>query len=339
METIAIETDPTLHDGMCHICERGSHDEDDHGEPSKREILQSKVHSPDEEHSISAEESLVSSLSGNTPSPRTFPSIAIQMSTLQASFAEKTAEEMKQIVDWYSFNSKEDLFNKVTQSQAFPDNPLVCLDDDHNGTATSQQQCRHDPKQGDLDCKNTDCSTPKSNEAISSDDDQSTDCLPDLAISPSSVDSPQANKVYTSSLEAQKQHQQVQDLVEATKYMAHVIVEYDHRLSVSDKFTTPIQESAIRRRRQPRAGMLTVQSPQKVKLRQHKRFLVGQNRTRQNWVVAVVVATLLGSVAWYCGSKIHPCNEKELQHGQSTRSIRNIWTTTTDSSDQCRNSS
>ena len=285
-----------LHRGdPCSNCERGMEDENYHGESSQSQNMQNNLHFSDEEYSISAEESLVSSLSANTAPLKTFTSVAIQMSTLQASFAEKNAEEMKQIVDWYASNNKEDLFTKVTQSQSFPDNPLACADDDDHG-ATTSKQCNLDPKQ--LQCKNSGCSTPKSNDSISSGDDQSTDYLPDLAISPSSIESPDG-KVYTSSWEAQKQHEQVQDLVEATKYMAHVIAEYDHRRSASDNFTTR-HETGIRRRR-PRN--LTVESPQKVGVRQYKTFLDRQKRAHQNGVVIVLLAILLGSLALYCGVK------------------------------------
>jgi hypothetical protein len=245
-------------------------------------------------------------------SPRKKESMAIQMASLQASFAEKTAEEMKQIVNWYNStssstntttntnntngNEQEDRFIKVPQSRSLPDNPLACLDDDDeddekNKDGDDDPMNRH---QKDLDEDRTPQRTNRKKINSGDDDDDSSferraeirpvqttpkysgtgssnkkedgssmvDDLPALTTSPTMAESPMSippvdkkairsstpHSSNTTSREAQKQHQVVKDLLEATQYMASIVLEYEQSSSASDREVSQLPITRQRRR-------------------------------------------------------------------------------------------
>lgn len=57
-------------------------------------------------------------------------SAAVQVATMQASFAEKTSSEMQEIIGWYEATASEERFTKVDQRDSLPNNAMVYdLDD------------------------------------------------------------------------------------------------------------------------------------------------------------------------------------------------------------------
>jgi hypothetical protein len=75
--------------------------------------------------------SISSALSSSKQSRTRSFSAAVQVSSLQASFAERTSLEMQEIVGWYEITATEERFTKVDQRQCLPNNAMVCdLEDD-----------------------------------------------------------------------------------------------------------------------------------------------------------------------------------------------------------------
>lgn len=65
-------------------------------------------------------------------------SLALQMSQIQANFAEKTANDMEEIVRWYAKHGEKDRFISISQNQSLPHNPLSCVEDDQDGDEASK---------------------------------------------------------------------------------------------------------------------------------------------------------------------------------------------------------
>ncbi len=243
----------------------------------------------EDEHSFSAGESLVSSLSDDETQRHTNTLVAIQMSTLQASFAEKTAEEMQQIVDWYSSIRAADRFTKVIQSQSLPDNPLACIDDDYAGRTSPNRN------NGRLDLLSKDrvCNLSKK---TSREKKISTDYPPDLASSPTSMESLHSTSP-SSSWEAQQQLQEVEHLLQATKCMAVIVLEYEQLSSASDRELHTLGITTTRRRRPRQIKPHAVLEHAGIRSLKHRKQSSTPNCACQLWRVTVVLLGVI--VAWY----------------------------------------
>jgi hypothetical protein len=314
------------------------------------------VHASDDEFSASAlsmEEA--SSMSGILlpDSPRK-ESAAIQMATMQASFAEKTAEEMKQIVDWYSTNNETDRFTKVTQSRSLPDNPLACLDDEEeemNGSRTPQRTNRT-IRRGDAS-ENMDKSagvhTPKTRGVFPGEENNSSstvDGLPDLTTSPTMAESPVSVQLdganttsISSSREAQEQHQVVKDLLEATQYMASIVLEYEQSSSASDREVSKQTGTTTRRRRRPQTSLESAPHPSEMlpdrasfKVKKRKRRLNKKLR-RSLTMIGVGMALFIAWMVLIRGRMLHsstnlPLNTGTPMMGDSSEKDRDIMSAT-----------
>lgn len=173
----------------------------------------------------------------STGDTTTSSSDAIQVANLQASFAEKTAAEMQQIVDWYAENKSKDHRTKVSQNHALKDNPLACLDDSDPEEDARHQQSTTAPKNNTSKrCSSSEEDEPslfpppkikrhymQEQSSVTNGDDAS-EILPSLASTPSAGD-------YLS--EAQQQNDEINQLLEKTKCMADVVHEYYERSSSS----------------------------------------------------------------------------------------------------------
>ena len=245
----------------------------------KGALVLHKMQASDDEWSSSTAE--VSTAVTGTRSPRKTSSsssssstaVAIKMSTLQASFAEKTAEEMKQIVHWYSTNKEEDRFTKVQQSRLYPDNPLACLDDDDDDDDNNEKfqdeltlPCSNQNSSHKSSGSATGASTPLPKSASASCHDNGGG-LPDLASSPTSTNSPQSVPLSSttiiprkrrSSREAEEQYKEVNHLLEATQYMADIVMEYEHSSSASSEWE--LKRVAASKRRPRRRTTTTTPS-------------------------------------------------------------------------------
>jgi hypothetical protein len=176
----------------------------------------------------------------STGDTTTSSSAAIQVANLQASFAEQTAAEMQQIVDWYAENKTKDRRTKVSQSHALKDNPLACLDDSDREEDTKHQQSTTARKNNTSKrCSSTKEDEPslfpppkikrhymqeQSSVILTTDGVDASEILPSLASTPSAGD-------YLS--EAQQQNDEIDHLLEKTKCMADVVHEYYERSSPS----------------------------------------------------------------------------------------------------------
>jgi hypothetical protein len=74
------------------------------------------------------------SMGKSSPSPtKQACSVTINVSKMQASFAERTASEMEEIVSWYKkYDGIERLQKHNQQSLSMPDNAMIVVDDDEN---------------------------------------------------------------------------------------------------------------------------------------------------------------------------------------------------------------
>jgi hypothetical protein len=80
--------------------------------------------------SFSPSPAICESSSTASSSSRANFSAVIKVSSLQASFAEKTASEMEEIVGWYNQYKEANRFTINQQSKTLPNNAMVCDDDD-----------------------------------------------------------------------------------------------------------------------------------------------------------------------------------------------------------------
>jgi hypothetical protein len=143
--------------------------------------------------------------SSSSPSRKSF-SAAVHVSTLQASFAEKTAAEMQEIIGWYSHYNEEDRFTKVDQRQSLPNNAMIV-----------DEESDDDESEGDENIATnnvTDGLTPSTNKKGKSPDGSSN------------------NKTHRA--EQVREHLEASDhLIRITQYMAEVITELEHSSSSS----------------------------------------------------------------------------------------------------------
>ena len=174
---------------------RKSSDVEDTAKADKESVTSTSL-SPSSDRCVST------SSSSSSSSSRANCSAVIKVSSLQASFAEKTASEMQEIIGWYNQYNESDRFTKILQSKTLPDNAMVCDDDDDDD-----------------------------------DDDQSSDLLQQgdsaEALEPSTPKS--ARKGSSSqTMQVLEQSEAVKSILMNTQYMADIILELEQSSSSSD---------------------------------------------------------------------------------------------------------
>ena len=203
-------------------------------------------------------------------------SIALKMAAMQASFAEKTALEMKQIVDWYSEYKEEDRFVKVKQRISLPDNAMACLDEGDDDSQTGDASLIRDEgklsETAEVSRLGQMCPSTRSCSPLFLETDRSThtastseaSIASTMAASPMSLDSPmytflgdftseerEGCEIYNSRKVAAEQNHQIQILLDATKFMEDVVLEYEQSSSSSDADNSPRTSIATRKMPSP----------------------------------------------------------------------------------------
>ncbi|KAG7337107.1 hypothetical protein IV203_031607 [Nitzschia inconspicua] len=154
----------------------------------------------------------------SSPSKMSF-SAAVQVSTLQASFAEKTSCEMQEIIGWYEMTASEERFTKIDQRESLPNNAMVYdLDDDEDDD--EDVGCDDDVADG-VSTQVDEVDSPPS-----SGSDAVTSLLPRI---PKRKDSSLSKNTRSSQI---RQHMEACDhLIRNTQYMAEVIAELENNSS------------------------------------------------------------------------------------------------------------
>lgn len=189
-------------------------------------------------------------------------SAAITVSKLQATFAEKTAADMEQIVNWYNRYGDDERFVKVSQSDSLPDNSIV-YDSLHSHYPAGNNL--NDPNETSDDRNIITESSPS--QSFSSDSSWVTPTsspttsttISDIAggdPSSSSNTPVRSNRIASSSSslspsvcseEVRRQLERVDHLIRVTQYMAEVVVDLEHSSSSSsDKENTVDGTSNLR---------------------------------------------------------------------------------------------
>jgi hypothetical protein len=185
--------------------------------------------------SSNSSESSTAGTASSSPLRKKSFSAALQVSTMQVSFAEKTSSEMKEIVGWYERTASEERFIKVDQRKSLPNNAMVYdLDEDD---------------EEDDDCEDGGCDNAhvKGNAGPSSGNDGISSPLPMM---PRLRDSLHCKPHRTAET---REHLEAADhLIRNTQYMADVIAELEHSSSASCNetmelhlMTTPISQERI----------------------------------------------------------------------------------------------
>jgi hypothetical protein len=260
-------------------------------------------------------------------------SIALKMAAMQASFAEKTAHEMKQIVDWYSENNEEDRFVKVKQSLSLPDNAMACLDEGDDESQTGDASLKHDNGKCD-DGKLSESAdvvrlerpgpTPRSASPLHVETDISThtgstseaSIASTMAASPMSLDSPLATflgdfineelqecETYNSRKVAAEQSHQIQILLNATKFMEDVVLEYEQSSSSSDVDKSPRTTIVTRKISSPSPSRTTTPMSRRTKSIPSQPKRTRKRRIKKSIRVALHVVAILILVA-VCGYSV-----------------------------------
>jgi hypothetical protein len=160
--------------------------------------------------------------SSSPPRKKSF-SAAVQVSTMQASFAEKTSFEMQEIVGWYEKTASEERFIKVDQRKSLPNNAMVYdLDEDED-------------EEEDGDCNNAfneneGNPNPSSGDGIISSS---------LLMTPRRRDS--CHRKSHRAAEIREHLEAADHLIRNTQYMADVIAELEYSSSASSNENMVIQ--------------------------------------------------------------------------------------------------
>ncbi|KAG7348181.1 hypothetical protein IV203_016886 [Nitzschia inconspicua] len=167
--------------------------------------------------SSSSSESSAAGTFLSSPSKMSF-SAAVQVSTLQASFAEKTSSEMQEIIGWYEMTASEERFTKIDQRESLPNNAMVYdLDDDEDD---EDVDCDDDVADG------VGTEVDEVDSRPSSGTDAVTSLLPRI---PKRKDSSLTKITRSSQI---RQHMEACDhLIRNTQYMAEVIAELENNSS------------------------------------------------------------------------------------------------------------
>jgi hypothetical protein len=99
-------------------------------------------------------------LSSNPPRTRSF-SAAVKVSSLQASFAEKTSLEMQEIVGWYDTTASEERFTIVVQRKSLPNNAMVYDVEDDEDEGDGIEGAGGEAKSNSLDDDEGNFRTPR----------------------------------------------------------------------------------------------------------------------------------------------------------------------------------
>jgi hypothetical protein len=170
-------------------------------------------------------------------------SAAIKVSKLQASFAEKTAEDMEQIVNWYNKYRDGERFVKVNQSESLPDNAIV-YDSLHSHDPAGNL---NDPSVSSADDFITASSPSQSSSSdaswVTPTSSPTASTKSNVAGDPSTANTPvRSNRIALSSSlspsvcseEVRQQLETADHLIRITQYMAEVVVELEQTSSSSD---------------------------------------------------------------------------------------------------------
>ncbi|KAL3924303.1 MAG: hypothetical protein SGILL_001131 [Bacillariaceae sp.] len=148
----------------------------------------------------------------------------VQVSTLQASFAEKTASEMQEIIGWYSQYEEEERFTKIDQRQSLPNNAMIV---DEYDDESDESDYEEDAASAEQASNNSSAAT----DGILSPTPSSRSSSSKRHRSPGSSKSHRAEQV--------REHLEEADhLIRFTQYMADVITELEHSSSSSSSSTT-----------------------------------------------------------------------------------------------------
>jgi hypothetical protein len=142
-------------------------------------------------------------------------SAVIKVSSLQASFAERTATEMQEIVGWYNQYEEADRFTKVSQSKSLPNNAMVCddFDVDNKNDGLSLGCCIQD-------------------KSVRKEGTYSEDMLQNCLYGSTRMLARRDDSSQT--MQVLEQSEAVNHIIRNTQYMADIIVELEHSSSSSD---------------------------------------------------------------------------------------------------------
>lgn len=191
--------------------------------------------------SNSSDSSAAGTATSSTARSRKSLSAAVQVATMQASFAEKTSSEMQEIVGWYEATASEERFIKVDQRDSLPNNAMVYDLDDEEDEEEESEDNKHS---GDniLDDGNRTLGRSSGVDSSFSSPLQSTPKR-----------RPSSQKKTPRSSQIREHLEASDDLIRNTQYMADVIAELEHSSSASSIEQIPIvsstRPSPARRRR------------------------------------------------------------------------------------------
>lgn len=207
--------------------------------------------------SIAGDDMTMTTMTESHTTTTTQTSVAVKMAAMQASFAERTAQEMKQIVDWYSEHEDDDRFVTVKQRQSLPGNVIASLDEDEVQNEDDDDDGDSSPRddEGASRSEHSDLYTQLSSR-LSADTDlvttaagSSTESVTStMAASRTSLGSPLSSSLedllsevdegvdplYDSQQIVTEQNTQIQMLLIATKFMEDAVLEYEQSSSSSD---------------------------------------------------------------------------------------------------------